>query len=391
MPGFEVFGKEEHAAINELFEKNGGILFAHGFDAMRNGIYRVREFEAAISKKFACTHALAVSSCSAALRVALVAAGVGPGDQVIIPSFTFVATAEAVIQTGADLVIVDIDESLNMNPDAYESAITEKTKAVIPVHMMGAPAEMDRIIDIARKYGHIVIEDSAQGVGGTYKEMPLGTIGDLGCYSFDAGKVIITGEGGMVVTNNEDYFVKARGYHDHGHEYSTSVGRGEEGAIGEGFNYRLTELQGAIGIVQLGKLDMIIAAQRKNKAKLIKYLEEGHFPFRSRIINDKKGELGDAFIFFLESRAKTKAFLEGMGREGLGTKNVPDAIRWHFAKHWSHMFQKYGWYKDSYRTKWQPSADILEKSIAIPIMIKMTDDRIKEVAEKLLRIAEEVS
>lgn len=389
MPGFEVFGEEERRAINEVFDLNGGILFAHGFDAMRKGVYRVREFEAAVCQKFGCGHAQAVSSCTAALRVALAALGVGKGDEVIIPAFTFVATAEAVIQSGADLVVVDIDESLNMSPAACEAAITPRTKLIIPVHMMGAPADMDPILAIAKKHSLLVLEDSAQGVGGTYKGRPLGTLANMGAYSFDAGKVIITGEGGMVVTNDKNLFVKARAYHDHGHEYSTTVGRGEEGAIGEGFNYRLTELQGAIGIVQLGKLDMIVSTQRANKAKLKKLLTEGGFPFRFRTIHDQ-GELGDAIVFFLNSREQTAAFLAGMKAEGLGTKNVPDAMRWHFAKHWSHMFEKYGWYKDTYQTQWRKSADILEQAIAVPVMIKMTDERIAEVAAKLLKIAKSV-
>ena len=390
MPGFEVFGREEQKAINDLFDANGGILFAHGFDAMRKGIYKVREFEAALAGKFRVPHAQAVCSGSAALRVALAALDIGPGDEVVIPSFTFVATAEAVIQAGAELVIVDIDDTFNLDPDAFAAAISERTKAVIPVHMMGAPADMDRIVEIARARGIRVLEDSAQGVGGQFKGRYLGTIGDIGCYSFDAGKVIITGEGGMVVTNDKQLFVRARAYHDHGHEYSTTVGRGAEGAIGEGFNYRMTELQGAIGIVQLGKLDMILASQRANKAKLKKKLLENGFPFRYRRILDE-GELGDSLMFMLKDRAQTQAFLDGMKREGLGTKNVPDAIRWHFAKHWFHMFRKHGWYRETYHTEWQRSADILETAIALPIMIRMTDERIEEIAHKVVKISAEVA
>ena len=390
MPGFEVFGKEEQDAINKLFDINGGIIFAHGFDAIRKGVYRVREFENAVVKRMQVKYAQAVASCTAALRVALAAIDAGPGDEIIIPSFTFVATAEAVIQTGADLVIVNINDSLNMNPTDFESAITEKTKAVIPVHMMGAPADMDAIMAIASKHNVLVLEDSAQTVGGTWRGKALGTIGHLGCYSFDAGKVIITGEGGMVLTDSEEYFIKVRAYHDHGHEYSSDVGRGEEGAIGAGFNYRMTELQGAIGIVQLGKLDMILEAQRKNKAKLKKFLVEGGFPFRYRKILDD-GELGDALIFFLEDRKQTALFVEEMIKKGLGTKNLPDAMKWHFSRHWNHMFQKYGWYRETYKVQWQQSADILERSIAVPIMVKMTEENIANVADSLLKIARQVS
>jgi 8-amino-3,8-dideoxy-alpha-D-manno-octulosonate transaminase len=388
MPGYEVFGEEERRAVNELFDANGGILFAHGFDALRKGVYKVREFEAAIASKLGVRHAQAVSSGTAALRVAMAALGIGPGAEVIIPAFTFVATAEAVIQSGAKLVVVDVDDSLNMDPAAFEAAITPATRAVIAVHMLGAAADMDSIGRIAARREIKVIEDAAQAVGARYHDRYLGTLGDAGCYSFDAGKVIITGEGGMVVTNDRATFTRARAYHDHGHEYSTTVGRGEEGAIGEGFNYRMTELQGAIGIVQLGKLDAIVKAQRANKARLTRILSD--LRLRGRRLNDAAGELGDAAVIFFEDRDTAARFLAGLKREGLGTKNVPDAMRWHFAKHWSHMFEKYGWYRDSYRTEWQRSADLLECAIALPVMVRMDDARIAQIGEKLQKIAREV-
>ncbi len=388
MPGYEVFGAEERAAINELFDANGGILFAHGFDALRKGIYKVREFETAAARKFAVAYAQAVSSGTAALRVALAALGVGRGDEVIIPAFTFVATAEAVIQSGAKLVIVDVDDSLNIDPAAVAAAVTPATRAIIAVHMFGAAADMGAIGRIAQRHDLKVIEDAAQAVGARWRGRYLGTIGDAGCFSFDAGKVMITGEGGMVITNDPATFTRARAYHDHGHEYSTSVGRGEEGAIGEGFNYRMTELQGAIGIVQLGKLDAIIAAQRANKARLTPVLSA--LGIRGRRLNDAEGELGDAIVMYLDDRETAARFLAALKREGLGTKNVPDAMRWHFAKHWSHMFEKYGWYRDCYREQWQRSADLLECAIALPVMVKMDDVRIALMAEKLQKIAREV-
>lgn len=388
MPGFEVIGEEERRAINKLFDLNGGILFAHGFDALRKGVYRVREFESAFAEKMKVPYAQAVSSCTAALKVGLEAMGVGRGDEVIIPCFTFVATIEAVIQTGAKPVIVDIDKTLNMEPSSFESAVTDKTKVVIPVHMMGAPADMDSIKAIADRYNLHILEDNAQGCGGTYKGRFLGTIGHVGAFSFDAGKVIITGEGGMVVTGDENLFVRARACHDHGHEYSATLSRGEEGAICDGFNYRMTELQGAIGLVQLGKLDMIIRRQRENKKKLLDILKG--LPFEFRKILDPEGELGDAIVFYLETQDDAIRFVKKMQEKGLGTKNVPDAMRWHFAKHWHHIYNKYGWYKDSWETQWQKSYDILGRAIALPVMVKMPDDRIEEMGKKLLRIAREV-
>jgi 8-amino-3,8-dideoxy-alpha-D-manno-octulosonate transaminase len=388
MPGFEVFGEEERQAINELFDKNGGILFAHGFDAMRKGIYRVREFEAAFSAKMGAPYAQAVSSGSTALKVALKAMGIKRGDEVITQAFTFVATVEAILEVGAVPVIVDIDETLNMRPESLESAITEKTRAIIPVHMMGAPASMDEIMKIADKHDLLVLEDTAQGCGGTYKGRMLGAIGHCGAFSFDAGKVMITGEGGMVITSNEEFYTRARAYHDHGHEYSTSLGRGEEGALMAGFNYRMTELQGAIGLVQLSKLDMILENQRINKRKMKGQLKD--LPFSFRKIVDEEGELGDTIVFYLDSREQASEFVGRMKEAGLGTKNLPDAIRWHFARHWEHMFSEYGFYEKTWKKEWEISADLLERAIALPVMVKMTDERIAEVAGKIMEIAQAV-
>jgi 8-amino-3,8-dideoxy-alpha-D-manno-octulosonate transaminase len=387
MPGFEVFGEEELAAINELFKQNGGIVFAHGFDAMRNGIYKVREYERAFAKKIGINHAQAVSSGSAALKVALDALGIGHGDEVITQAFTFVATVEAINETGATPIIVDIDDTLGMNPAAFEAAITPRTKAVIPVHMMGEPAEMDAILAIARNHNIAVLEDAAQAVGASYKGKNAGTLGDIGAFSTDAGKTLNTGEGGMVVTNREDLFVKARGAHDHGHEYSTTLGRGEEGAIGPGFNYRMTELQGAIGLVQLSKVDFIVERQRANKAALMERLSG--LPVKFRRSPDAEGDIGDTIVMYMPDRARTAAFVAAMRDEKLGTKNLPDAVRWHFAKYWDHLFKGHPLYEGR-NYPWTASADILECSVALPVMVKMDADRIDFLGEKLNAIGRKI-
>ena len=388
MPGFEVFGEDERRAINDLFDLNGGILFAHGFDAMRKGAYRVREFEKAFAQRMDAPFAQAVSSGSAAVKIGLVAIGIGPGDEVIVPAFTFVATIEAVLEAGAVPVIVDVDESLNMDPAAFEAAITPRTCAVVPVHMLGAPADMEAILAIAARHGLKVMEDNAQGCGGSFGGRLLGTMGDAGAFSLDAGKTIMTGEGGMVLSRDEQTYIRSRAFHDHGHEYSTTMGRGQEGALMVGFNYRMTELQGAIGLVQLGKLDMILAAQRRNK-KVLKTLI-ADMPVRFRRIHDADGEIADTIVFFVDSKEQATEFVQRMGKAGLGTKNLPDALNWHFAGRWKHMRQRLPQPDAPWEGRWQPSAALLERAIAIPIMVKMTDERVAEVSERLHRIAEEV-
>jgi len=387
MPGFELVGKEEQDAINEIFEQSNGVVFAHGFDALRNHIFRVRDLEKVVAKKVGSRYAQAVSSGSAALKVALKALGVKPGDEVITQSFTFVATVEAILEVGAIPVIVDIDRTLNMCPKSFEAAITDKTKAVIPVHMLGVTAQMDEIVAIARQHNILILEDTAQGLGGKFNGHYLGTIGDIGTYSFDGGKTVICGEGGMVVTNDDTKFVSARAYHDHGHEYSTIVGRGREDALCTGFNYRMSELQAAFALAQFKKLDMILERQKKNQILLLDLIKEIGFEFRT--IPDPEGDIGDSIVFFLDTDKHAEYFVKRMAEEGLATKNLPDAIKWHFAKHWGHMFREYNFYNDGLN-HWKKSDEILSRSIALPVMVNMTNEQINDIAAKLLKIAKEL-
>jgi 8-amino-3,8-dideoxy-alpha-D-manno-octulosonate transaminase len=294
---------------------------------------------------------------------------------------------EAVLEAGAIPIVVDVDETLNMCHKSLEAAITEKTRAIIPVHMMGTAADMDAVMDISKRYNLKVLEDTAQACGGSYKGRPLGTIGHIGAFSTDAGKTITTGEGGMVVTADENLFIRARSYHDHGHEYSTTQGRAEEKALLPGFNFRMTELQGAIGLVQLSKLETIVENQRKNKQLLKNALKDCHFQFRK--ILDPDGDIGDALVLFLETREQAKRFAEKMRENGLGTKNLPDAIRWHFSKHWKHLFATSGSEESNWKSRWASSANLLERAIALPVMVQTSEDTIYQAAEKIIKISKQ--
>ena len=194
MPGFEVIGEEEFQSVKDVFS-NGGILFRHSFDHLRNGTYKVKSFEEAFAKRMGSKEALALTSGTAALRVALASLHIGEGDEVIAPSFTFVATVEAIIESRATPVCCEIDDTLNMDPLDLEKRITSKTKAIIVVHMLGTPARMVEIMEIANKHGLKVIEDTAWGCGGSLQGKPLGTWGDIGTYSFDFAKTMTCGEG----------------------------------------------------------------------------------------------------------------------------------------------------------------------------------------------------
>lgn len=388
MPGFELYGAEERQAILEWFDASNGVMFAHGFDGRRNGIYKVREFEKAIAAHVKAKYCQVTSSCTAALLVALRSMGVKAGDEVITQSFTFVATVEAIIETGATPVIAEVDKSLNMDPADLEKKITKKTKAVIPVHMAGAAADMDSILEIAKRHDLIVFEDTAQSFGGTYKGKSLGTLGIAGAYSYDFGKNITTGEGGAIVTNDRGLFDRMRACHDHGHEYNPEKSRVDDTRHAPGFNYRMTEIQAVLGLTQLKKIDYIIETQRKNKAAIKSAIADCGFEFRH--LHDEEGDIGDSLIFFMETKEKATAFAKKFFERGYGTKNLPDALRWHFSGDWEHMFGAYPSLAHP-ETLWPRSDDLLRRAIALPIMVKMTGEDIAKTIDTVKAIAKEVA
>jgi len=382
MPGFEMIGEEEKEAVSDIFEK-GGVLYRYGLDAKRQYIFRVDEFEKKIAEKVGVKYCHCVCNGTAALKIGLHALGVEPGDEVITQSFTFIATVEAILELGAKPIITEIDKSLNMDPVDLEKKITKKTKAIIPVHMAGVPAKMDEIMKIAKKHEIPVFEDSAQGLGGTYKGKHLGTIGDAGIYSLDIGKIITMGEGGVLVTDKKDIYLKAREYSDHGHEYNPNVPRGEDTRSAWGFNYKITELQGAVGLAQLKKLDFILNRQRKNKRMLKETLSKiDCIEFRE--LPDENGDAGDTLIFYLESKEKANKLAKKLSEKGVGTKNLPDAVNWHFAGTWDHIFSSYPELKGkNLEEVWNQSADLIRRAIAIPIMVNMTNFEIVNISNSL--------
>jgi len=388
MPGFELIGEEERRAVEELFD-DGGILFRHGFDAVRKGRYRVIEFEKAFAEKLGARFALAVTSGTSALKVALKALGIGPGDEVITQSFTFIATVEAIADCGATPVVVNIDDTLNMDPAALERAITERTRCILPVHMLGVAAEMDDIMAIAKRHNIAVVEDNCESLGAEWAGSKLGTQGTMCAYSLDFGKVITTGEGGMVTTDDEELYKLAREYHDHGHENDPKLPRGRDTRRIHGFNYRMTELQAAVGRAQLDKLDFIVETNRRH----YRALEAGLRDIKGitfRRIPEQCVPLCDTLIFELPTAEHASRFVERMGKEGLGTKNVPDAIDWHFAGTWDHVFSQYGVTKEELWQSVLPSHERLARCVALPVMVKYTPERVDEIVGKLQTIAQEL-
>lgn len=231
----------------------------------------VTEFERAVARLLGAKHAVACSSCTAALHMGLVACGIGPGDEVILPSYTWIATANAVRMVGATPMFVDIELStFNATPEAVEAALSPRTKAIMPVDQFGFPVEIDPLMALAKRHGLAVIEDAACALGSRYHGRPVGSTAHASCFSFHPRKLITTGEGGMFVTNDDRLAEQARALLNHGavrsdlakHAADTVEALLAEQFPGVGYNYRMTNLQGALGVVQMGRLEAILQARR---------------------------------------------------------------------------------------------------------------------------------
>jgi 8-amino-3,8-dideoxy-alpha-D-manno-octulosonate transaminase len=334
MPGYEVIGEEEKQEILDVLSRK--VLFRYGFDEQRQNVFEVRTFEKEFADYCGVKHALAVSSGTAALRVALAALGISPGDEVITQGFTFVATWETILDAGAIPVFAEIDDTLCLDPDDLIKRITPRTRAILPVHMCGSMARIREIVEVAEKYHLPVIEDTAQSCGGRCESKPLGSFGKMGTFSFDAVKTLTTGEGGMVITDDEELYIRASEYHDHGHDHDIRVARGLEKRNFIGMNYRMMELQGALGLAQLRKLDrLILSRQRDNKARLREALSRiDRITFRE--VPDPAGDTATFLTFHLPDRDKTRAFNKALADDGASAIYWYENP-WHYYEQWEHL------------------------------------------------------
>ena len=376
MPGFEIIGKEEKLELNSIFKK-GSVLFRHGFDIKRKGSYKVKQFENNFKNKFRSKYSLAVTSGTSALRVALATLDLKKDDEVITQAFTFVATVEAIVESQAKPIITEIDETLNMDPNDLLKKITKKTKAVIVVHMLGVPADLSKIKRICDIKNITLIEDTAWGCGGKFKNKFLGTWGQMGTFSFDFAKNMTTGEGGMILFKNKKDYEKAAAWHDHGHENNPKKQRWEDTRISSGFNFRMTELQGAVGIAQLKKLNFIIKKHRKNKNDIWRLISKNKDIIQRKIPNGSY-ETADALIIKLKNKKLALKLREELLKFKISTKILPEAYTWHFASTWSHIAELKKKYKNLEKN-FLKSKKIIEKCVSIPIFIKMNKDLINKI------------
>ena len=334
MPGFELFGNEERTQLTDVLET--GIFMRYGFDGPRKGIWKSKELETAICNVFGSKYAQLVSSGTAALTTAMAALGIGYGDEIILPSFTFVASFEAVISVGAIPVFVDVDDTLTLSPLAVRNAVTPKTKCIMPVHMCGSMADMDALVTICKEHNLILLEDACQSIGATYKGKKLGTIGDAGTFSFDFVKTITCAEGGAVITNREDVYIKSDGYSDHGHDHK-GVDRGADLHPFVGYNFRISELHAAVGLAQIQKLDLFLDIQKRNHAVLKEILSQvPEISFRR--IPDPLGDSCTFLSWFLPTEEITRAVVASLKEQGILPGNFYwFDNNWHYIRKWDHL------------------------------------------------------
>ncbi|MEO6832263.1 MAG: DegT/DnrJ/EryC1/StrS family aminotransferase [Chitinophagaceae bacterium] len=396
MPGTELFGAEERKEVNDVLES--GILFRYGHDALRDGHWKAKEFEAEVKKLINAPFVHAVSSGSTAVITALAASGIGAGDEVIVPPFTFIATIEAVLFVGAVPVFAELDETLCLSPEGIQKAITPKTKGVCLVHMCGGMGDMDPIMKVIRDNNLILVDDAGQAFGASYKGTAVGLFGTAGAFSFDFFKIATAGEGGIFVTKDEAVYKIADAYSDHGHNHEGS-NRGMEQHPVLGFNYRIGELNAAVGLAQTRRVPQVLAANRRHKAALTAALQGIDGLSFSRLA-DPDGDSATFLNLMMPNSEKAQALVDEMSKEGVGGFNYWYTNMYHFINQWDHLkemrtasqltVELVGSPQDYANLDLPKSQEVIGRLISFGIRCTWTDEEVQILAKKIRTCAEKV-
>jgi 8-amino-3,8-dideoxy-alpha-D-manno-octulosonate transaminase len=393
MPGTELFGAEERKEIEDVLST--GILFRFNHDTQRNNIWKAKDFEAEAKKITGAKHALAVSNGSAAILAALAASGIGMGDEVICPPFTYIATIEAVLMLGALPVFAEIDETLCLSAEGIKNAITPKTKAVCLVHMCGGNANMDEIMAVVNEYQLILVEDAGQAFAASYKGTATGLFGKAGAYSFDFFKIATAGEGGILVTNDEATYKLADSYCDHGHDHIGN-NRGMENHPIIGFNYRISELHAAVGAAQTRKVPAIREANLKNKAFLQKELSKIEGISFSKL-GDDNGDSGTFLNILMPDTETAKRTVDEFNKAGVAGFNYWFTNMYHFINQWEHIkglktasklgVEIIGTPQDYTNLNIPTTQAVVGRLISFGVRCTWTEDEMKSLATKISECA----
>lgn len=397
MPGTELFGAEERKEIDDVLST--GIMFRFNHDAQRNNFWKAKDFEAEAKKITGAKHALAVSNGSAAILAALASSGIGTGDEVICPPFTYIATIEAVLMLGALPVFAEIDETLCLSADGVKKAITPKTKAVCLVHMCGGNANMDEIIKVVNDHKLILVEDAGQAFAASYKGTATGLFGKAGAYSFDFFKIATAGEGGILVTNDEKTYLLADSYCDHGHDHIGN-NRGMENHPIIGFNYRISELHAAVGAAQTRKVPAIRSANLKNKAFLQQRLSKSSAISFSKL-GDDNGDSGTFLNIFLPTPELATRTVDEFNKAGVTGFNYWFTNMYHFINQWDHIknlqtasklpIQVLGAPQDYKNLNLPKTQEVVGRLISFGIRCTWTEEQMEMLANNILACVEKVT
>ncbi len=381
------FGEEEKQALMEPVE-TGWVVQGP----------KVAEFEKLFAKYARSPFALATTSCTTALHLALVALGIGPGDEVIVPAFTWVATANVVEMQGARPIFADIKlDTFNIDVDQIEQLITPRTKAIIPVSLFGVSADMEPILEIAKKYGLQVIEDDACAIGTWYKGHHAGTLAPVGCFSFHPRKAITTGEGGMAITNDESLAVRMKSLRDHGasvsdltrHLGAHSYLLPEFNVVG--YNYRMTDLQGALGVAQMRRLEWILQ-ERTARARIYDNTLEQIPWLRPPVIPDGYKHGYQAYVCLFQSEHPTLSNVQQLHED---RNKVMDCLEnaGIATRPGTHAVHMLGFYRDKYSIKPEdfPNAYFADQlTLTLPLFVEMTDEEQEYVVQTLSKAGQEL-
>ncbi|UCB45827.1 MAG: DegT/DnrJ/EryC1/StrS family aminotransferase [Spirochaetota bacterium] len=401
-PGGLEIGEEEKREVMEVLDAKW--LFR--YYGPKEFPSKVKKLEEAYAEYLGVKHCLAVNSCTSALITGLNAVGIEPGDEVIVSSYTFFASVASVVAAKAVPVIAEVDKSLTMDIEDVEKKITSRTKVILPVHMRGMPVRMDKIMELAKNHDLKVVEDVAQSNGGSYRGKKLGSFGDVGCFSLQFHKVVTSGEGGIISTDNDLLYTRAQAYHD-----VAACWRKDrfappefEGEIFFGVNFRMSELCGAVALAQFGKLDNIVKAMQRNK-RLIKEKIKGIRGLDFREVTDEEGDVAVCLIMYLPESAIVEGFTKALNAEGVEAggiynKGVPD---WHIYAHWKMLMEKLMPSKRGcpfncplspngseiqYTEDMCPNTlDWLERSVHIDIPPQMTENECEQIATAIEKVS----
>jgi 8-amino-3,8-dideoxy-alpha-D-manno-octulosonate transaminase len=390
MPGTEYFGAEEKKEVMDVLET--GCLFRYNHEHIRQDMWKARDLEAEVSEYTGAAYAHAVSSGSTAVACTLAAAGIGYGDEVIVTPFTYIATNEAVLWNGALPVFAEIDETLCLSAEGIRKAITPKTKAVLLVHMCGAAADMDAIMEVCKEHNLILVEDAGQALGAFYKGKSVGTFGVAGAFSFDFFKITTAGEGGLAITNNKEAYDIMQQVSDHGHDH-IGDNRGMEQHPILGTNYRISELHAAVGLAQMRKINTIREDKRRNKAYLKSRLAEvAGITFRH--MPDPDGDSGTFLNFFLPTTELAQQAMDQFAADGLGGFNYWFTNMYHFINQWGHMknlnapvklaIHELGAPQDYNNLDLPKSQEVVGRLISLGIRGTWTEDECKDFGDKIV-------